>query len=1264
MWPRRQRQPSRCLSAEDSGSVASTTPSIAETSHTAPSHSKALFSPRGNATYESDYKIKPQKSFNSSTDDTAWMLRALKKKKRKAKSTTKINAESSQDAEDSVNLSMQSSRDVQKPDSINLTMSLQERQQRWRIGASKTPHNEAIEQEKKEEQDRQITSFDLVFQEVFGTKHAKPKGNIVAETQSNFNGADLSCMKLNNNVDSNQENGEQTDEKIIRGNGKRKITEQKDKNVWGFATDDNSALNLNDFDIPEESFDVGAGGVIAAKNLAKFERWKTENAQREVSTNFVRLNMRKRFKGSSGHARKQPTYLRPRSEDSLNKETGDNLSKGIAPFVDANGYQQQKKNKSLLADASVDFIEECLEALAKAEKMREGTRDDQSDLLQIGGPVDHPRCHHALICQIVEVKKKNKNHGRRFYACSLGMNEGRCDYFLWEDDHVPLALQTLFTASSADVSAAEARPIECVPLDLKSSENELRDAMVTNLRLVFGHAEFRPGQQWAISRVLRRNDTLLVLPTGAGKSLCYQFPALFLPGLTLVISPLIALMNDQYESLPAPLKARGVCLSSSSESGSSKAKYAAFVRDLLAGKLSIIFLSPEKALSAGMQALLALPSIRARLALVCVDEAHCISEWSHHFRPSYLRLVDIFCHAQCVLCVTATASKRVVRDVLNQLRSRRRSHPSVGESEDTMVYQMPWQRCNLALEVRSVNSNDERLRHLVHILPELSKGVSQGTGGGVIVYVHQQRQTEELAALLREQLPSSWRSAGKIMAFHAGMAPEAKEKVRMGFARGRVRVVLATVAFGMGIDKKNVRAVIHFHMPSSIEAYVQQIGRAGRDGKAARALLYLVAEDAINFRSLLFSTALHRDQLRRLLSLVFQRHESRESVVAVKYSCQQAGEELALVSLERDWLERYLDLKAATIETFLTLLALETQCNRADKAGNMHVVVQPLSMIQCTVQLLDAQVNKLASHSCIKRLLEAIRSKKMPHARLTHRKDGYLSSWTLDFHVHEAAQWYAQPSSGQKIQTSSKVQQNGEANDVAVVAASNARRMLQDLRVAQQTGQIQRLTLSRPAYQIQVSGQIKLTDDMKDEAIERWTTVLYAKHEKLESRQLVRLAHLYAALHAASLPSSTSTEKHVDKDLDDKAQYLAVKLTQYFENDNDIHADEDEELLQKLLRPLSASLIECIERDTRSLVQEGLSGVYLTDEGTPKNNEEIKWTSYAVAKVFHGLTTPLFPARQWRDHLCWRKYTDVAFERIVIIAHKVLMEDHRLTIRD
>ncbi|KAE9018332.1 hypothetical protein PR001_g12809 [Phytophthora rubi] len=1302
MWPRRQPQaaPGGASSASSSAPAGQSSTSQAPPPSASSGASAPLFAPRRTAAKASNVGVKAQKASSSGADDAAWLLGALdKKKKKKAKSDTIKKVTKLSEPEKAAKKTQQKPRNEQKGGPIDLSMSVQERQQLWRSGAAKKQQDEAAEQVKQQERERQETGFDRVFQEVFGEQQSDKKGGDEEALNSILTTGDTSSLGLSV-VDKDGEVAVAD----TKASGKRKAApsdDEREEEAWGFATAGNSAFTLDDFDAPSGSNDAGSGAVGDARKAAEFERWKAEDAQSAVSDNFVKLNMRKRFKGSSGRAKKRPAYLRARNENPLDEATGDKSS-SLAPVVNANGTQQGKKDKSMLADDGVDFIEECLEALAKAEKARGLSGQEVSkptDPKQKTEPLEPPRCHHALVCQNLEVKKKNKNHGRRFFACPLGFDEGRCDFFLWEDDHVPLALQTLFTASSSPSgvaeSAAEAEAIECVPLDIEATEEEQREAMLTNLRLVFGHADFRPGQQWAISRVLRRKDTLLVLPTGAGKSLCYQFPALFLPGITLVISPLISLMNDQYESLPAPLKARSVCLSGSSGSGSSssKAKHAAFVRDLLADKLSLIFLSPEKALGAGMQALLALPRVRARLALVCVDEAHCISEWSHHFRPSYLRLAEVFRHAQCVLCVTATASRLVVHDVLHQLRSRRQLQDQGCETESDMVLQMPWQRKNLALEVRSVRSNDERLRHLVHILPELSKGSSQSSkvgGGGVIVYVHQQRQTEELAALLREQLPNAWRTAGKVVAFHAGMAPEAKEKVRTGFARGRVRVVVATIAFGMGIDKKNVRAVVHFHMPSSVEGYVQQIGRAGRDGKSARALLYLLNEDAVHFRSLLFSTALHRDQLRRLMALVFQSQVSSTSastkhVVAVKCSgrSQRAGSELTLVSLERDWLEQHLDLKAASIETFLTLLALETQREKDDELG-LRVTLQPLSMSRCTLQLLDTQAKKLGPQSTVKLLLGSVQRKELPNAHVTHRKDGYLSSWVIDCHLHEVAQWYGRATSANSngdqsaaLLAASDAQQAGETNAAAVAAATNERRLLQEMRAAQQTGQIQRFSLSQPAFQLQLSWRTELTDKMKVEVVSRWTKLLYAKHEHLESRQLARLAHLYGALYAAALPAPLPTtttrngedEDEDEEDLDDKAHALEVKLVRYFEDDdgddaaggNDVEDDEDEHLLQKMLRPLTESLIEAIERDARSLVQLRLGGggpLEGSDTEENKTSEEgIKWTSYAVAKVFHGLTTPQLPTRQWRDHVCWRRYSDVAFERIVQIAHKVILEE-------
>ncbi|KAI9911797.1 hypothetical protein PsorP6_008730 [Peronosclerospora sorghi] len=214
------------------------------------------------------------------------------------------------------------------------------------------------------------------------------------------------------------------------------------------------------------------------------------------------------------------------------------------------------------------------------------------------------------------------------------------------------------------------------------------------------------------------------------------------------------------------------------------------------------------------------------------------------------------------------------------------------------------------------------------------------------------------------------------------MPSEAKKKIRTGFARGRVKLVVATVAFGMGIDKKNVRAVVHFHLPSFVEAYVQQIGRAGRDGNAARAVLYLLNDDA-------FLTLLHP--------------VDQNKIVRLNYADNRANETVTLVSLKREWLEQHLDVKAATIETFWTLLALETQSDRAQETEQqskcrVRVTIEPLSMTRCTLQLLDAQTNILAPRSGVKLLFEAVQRKELRTAHLTQHTNGYLSSSEVEFH--------------------------------------------------------------------------------------------------------------------------------------------------------------------------------------------------------------------------------------------------------------------------
>jgi hypothetical protein len=311
------------------------------------------------------------------------------------------------------------------------------------------------------------------------------------------------------------------------------------------------------------------------------------------------------------------------------------------------------------------------------------------------------------------------------------------------------------------------------------------------LRDVFGHSEFRAGQKWAIDRVLARKKALLVLATGSGKSLTYQLPALLLPGITVVVSPLVSLMEDQLTRLPPRLPGASMSGQHGSFRGMAKT-----LRDLRAGRVRVLFLSPERLCSPSFRRLLLQGSVLPPVSLLCVDEAHCASQWSHNFRPSYMRLRGMLSllRPESVLALTATASPLVLKDVSSIL----------GIGEDGM-HVGSWRRENLKLHVESA-ANEEGKRGVLYRLLE-----SPHLGDkSCIVYVWRQVTADALAELLKARGISA-------VAYHAGMEPGARLAAQTSFSRGRNRIIVATVAFGLGLDMQGIRGIIHFDMPTSIE---------------------------------------------------------------------------------------------------------------------------------------------------------------------------------------------------------------------------------------------------------------------------------------------------------------------------------------------------------------------------------------------------------------------------------------------------------------
>lgn len=339
------------------------------------------------------------------------------------------------------------------------------------------------------------------------------------------------------------------------------------------------------------------------------------------------------------------------------------------------------------------------------------------------------------------------------------------------------------------------------------------------LKTYFGYDTFRPGQEEIIDQILSGRDVLAVMPTGAGKSICYQLPALLLPGTAIVVSPLISLMMDQVKALNEAGVHAAYINSSLSERQTARALELA-----RAGRYKLIYVAPERLETPRFLDF----ACHAQISMITVDEAHCISQWGQDFRPSYVRILSFIRQLPLrpvVSAFTATATEKVRQDILASLELERPYETVAG-----------FDRPNLYFEVQRARDKKERVRRYL-------TDHSQDSG---IVYCATRKAVDELYLYLE----NAGFSVGR---YHAGMSADARKMSQEDFIYDRIRVIIATNAFGMGIDKSNVRFVLHYHMPQSIENYYQEAGRAGRDGESAECILYYSPQDTMIGRLLLES---------------------------------------------------------------------------------------------------------------------------------------------------------------------------------------------------------------------------------------------------------------------------------------------------------------------------------------------------------------------------------------------------------------------------
>jgi RecQ family ATP-dependent DNA helicase len=455
------------------------------------------------------------------------------------------------------------------------------------------------------------------------------------------------------------------------------------------------------------------------------------------------------------------------------------------------------------------------------------------------------------------------------------------------------------------------------------------DALLHSLNTFFRLPGFRPLQRKIVESILSGNDTVALLPTGGGKSLCYQLPGVLLPGLTIVISPLLSLMSDQVSQL---IK-KGIPATALNSTVTSEQK-ATICRELQAGKYRFLYLAPETLTTHWLQELVS----RLSISLVVVDEAHCISEWGHTFRPPYRQIssfIKLLKQRPKLAAFTASATPETTKDIIQQL----------GFTQPK-IFRQSVLRNNLSLHVVPVQTRTVQYLTLLRIL-------SKHSDQAVIIYGATRQQVEEVSALIKTL-------GYKSKAYHAGLTSQERQQIQDEYINNQAQIICATNAFGMGVDKANIRCVIHLAHPGSLEAYYQEVGRAGRDGDSAECYLLTRAQD----------TQLQLDILQQsfppfnpLFFITSQRIKTKTAALSLRKLLQQKDSSLSTAQLQlaiqygetQQWWKRDLDTQTlhylVSVEDITTHLEkLKTRYHH--QLHKLEKVIQFCTITQCRMKAL------------------------------------------------------------------------------------------------------------------------------------------------------------------------------------------------------------------------------------------------------------------------------------------------------------------------
>ncbi|KAL3786862.1 hypothetical protein HJC23_013783 [Cyclotella cryptica] len=761
----------------------------------------------------------------------------------------------------------------------------------------------------------------------------------------------------------------------------------------------------------------------------------------------------------------------------------------------------------------------------------------------------------------------------------------------------------------------------------------------------FGYTDFREGQEWAIRRCLSHERTLLVAPTGQGKSLCYALPAALMDGVCLVVSPLISLMQDQLRQLPPKIPAATL-------SGSmTAAQMALIIDDILRGRYKLLFVSPERLASASFRRLIR-PKFNVEtrqyerqfppVSLLCVDEAHCLSQWGHNFRPSYLRVKSLLplIEPKSVLALTATAGPMVVRDICHTLGIPSNEHQRSENGDVGGVKVLNCNRDNIDVFSLVLQSNDER-QYLLHKILKDKKDdaterkpknlpVEEGclSKGNVIVYVWRQKDTEVIA----EQLIGAGVKGG-VVCYHGGMDSNDRTRAQCKFLRGKARICVATVAFGLGINKPDIDGVIHLCLPPSLEHYLQEIGRAGRDGRAAKAIALPLVDEMFSRHSLAHSDRLAESQL-RIIFTTFQKLVTE----ALEDIPEDAGVDLDAEEVFVDGLHLALpvsqtviasDCKEESIETIFSLL--EEESASTPSLLSVEGYLPDIATITLKKRSLDKLKNMEQIAQCIAKCATRVDDAGSQADRGgTAMESGFYaySYGSYKFSIVRCARFMGPVSEPRHVYAAlRRLQGNGE---LELHFDSFGRAM--HLRIKQEGINLFRGKRSS-----------KENDDDFTSII---STFLLQFTEK-ERASVAKVESMYTILQKVSTCNGRGKEIDNLCDFNKSPRLILFQelVKNYFSSaDLDVESRGSKDIVDF---PKDTALLACLSSDVSSLLQVLRLPAYSAASVNLADSSCADYRDVCLAKILHAIDAPRAPILSWYNHPLWGKYRNYSFSSVV-----------------